>query len=702
MTPPRAPSSRKTRGPAALWLALAATSAVAEPADPPTQLDAVKVLGDRRALSGFPGAVGIVEGDALRDGQRGVSLAETLVRVPGIAVLDRQNYAQDLQIQSRGYGARSTFGIRGIRLVVDGIPATALDGQGQAATFPLGSLDRIEVLRGPLALQYGNAAGGAILAETALDGANGLQASAWAGSHRSRRAEAGALGGDGDWRWRVQGSHFLTGGERAHSAAERAQVNAVARWSPDERRSLRLVLTGSSQPYTDDPLGLSREQLRRAPRGTDPAALAFDTRKRIDNAQVGARWESAYAPGRSYWLGGYGIQRDIVQFLAVPVAAQRAPTSAGGVVDVGRDSAGFDLGHRWRDAAGALSLGLELGRLDEDRKGYENFVGAGAAQRLGVRGRVRRDEDNRVRSVEAFAVADRRLDERWRTLAAVRHARMRFSSRDRYLSAGNGDDSGRLDYRKTTFSLGIARAFAAGEVFASVGDGFETPTVTELAYGPDNLSGFNRDLRAARYRSGELGLRWRPAWGEVSATVHRIDGSDEIAPATSSGGRASFTNAGDIRRSGVELGLDGRLGPRWSYLASLNWTRARFVSPFAYRGAAGPRRIDSGNRVPGVARANGYAELAWRSADETFDAALELRASSAIPVDDLNSEQAPGYAQLALRVQWRGPRGWRAFARADNLLDRDYVGSVIVNESNARFYEPGAGRGFTVGVERRR
>lgn len=702
MTPPRAPSSRKTRGPAALWLALAATSAVAEPADPPTQLDAVKVLGDRRALSGFPGAVGIVEGDALRDGQRGVSLAETLVRVPGIAVLDRQNYAQDLQIQSRGYGARSTFGIRGIRLVVDGIPATALDGQGQAATFPLGSLDRIEVLRGPLALQYGNAAGGAILAETALDGANGLQASAWAGSHRSRRAEAGALGGDGDWRWRVQGSHFLTGGERAHSAAERAQVNAVARWSPDERRSLRLVLTGSSQPYTDDPLGLSREQLRRAPRGTDPAALAFDTRKRIDNAQVGARWESAYAPGRSYWLGGYGIQRDIVQFLAVPVAAQRAPTSAGGVVDVGRDSAGFDLGHRWRDAAGALSLGLELGRLDEDRKGYENFVGAGAAQRLGVRGRVRRDEDNRVRSVEAFAVADRRLDERWRTLAAVRHARMRFSSRDRYLSAGNGDDSGRLDYRKTTFSLGIARAFAAGEVFASVGDGFETPTVTELAYGPDNLSGFNRDLRAARYRSGELGLRWRPAWGEVSATVYRIDGSDEIAPATSSGGRASFTNAGDTRRSGVELGLDGRLGPRWSYLASLNWTRARFVSPFAYRGAAGPRRIDSGNRVPGVARANGYAELAWRSADETFDAALELRASSAIPVDDLNSEQAPGYAQLALRVQWRGPRGWRAFARADNLLDRDYVGSVIVNESNARFYEPGAGRGFTVGVERRR
>lgn len=689
---------------ASLYAALAAcmpAAAAAAPAEPPTQLDSVRVFGEPRALSGFPGSAAIVAGDALRDGQRQVSLAESLVRVPGVSVLDRQNYAQDLQIQSRGYGARSTFGIRGIRLVVDGIPATALDGQGQASSFPIGSLERIEVLRGPLALQYGNAAGGAILAETALDGDDGAQASAWVGSHASHRAEAGLAGGDGDWRWRAQASHFVSGGERTHSAAERTQLNAVARWAPDRDHSLRLVLAALDQPYTDDPLGLDRERLRRTPRGTDPAALAFDTRKRIGNLQAGARWEAAYAPDRSYWIGAYAIQRDIVQFLAVPVAAQRAPTSAGGVVDVGRASTGIDLGHRWRGASGSLLLGLELGRLDEARKGYENFAGIGAAQRLGVRGRLRRDEDNRVRSIEAYAVADRSLGERWKTLAALRHARTRFSSDDRYQAAGNGDDGGRLDYRNTTFSLGLARAFANGELFASLGNGFETPTVTELAYGPDNRSGFNRDLRAARYASAEIGLRWRPRWGRFSATAYRIDGRDEIVPATSSGGRASFTNAGDTRRSGLELGVDGRWGPHWSYLASFNWTRARFASPFSYNTAAGPRSIASGNRVPGVARANGYAELAWDSSRARFGAALELRANSAVAVDDLNSERAPGYAQLALRLQWRGPRGWRGFVRADNLFDRDYVGSVIVNESNARFYEPGAGRGFTIGVERR-
>src|SRR5688572_26317691 len=388
---------------AALALQLTALPAQERGADA-TTLDTVQVLGAPRALSDFPGAVSVIDGDTLRSGQRQVSLAETLVRVPGIGVLDRQNYAQDLQIQSRGFGARSTFGIRGIRLIVDGIPSSALDGQGQAANFPLGSLDRIEVLRGPLALQYGNAAGGAIVAETALDGPSGVSADAWVGSFDSHRAEIGIeQAADAPWRWQALGSHFVTDGERPHSAAERAQLDAVAQWSPDADRRLRVVLGGLSQPDTDDPLGLTRAQWQREPHGTDPVALLFDTRKRIDNAQAGMRWDDAYAPERVYWLGGYGIDRDVVQFLAVPVVAQRAPSSAGGVIDLGRRSAGVEAGHRWEFARGALAAGVEAGRLKEDRRGYENFIDDGLGNvQLGVRGRLRRDEGNRVDDREAF------------------------------------------------------------------------------------------------------------------------------------------------------------------------------------------------------------------------------------------------------------------------------------------------------------
>jgi iron complex outermembrane receptor protein len=687
---------------AALAIQMAALHAQ-EPAVDPTTLDAVRVLGAQRPLESFPGAVGVVDGQTLRAGQRQVSLAETLVRVPGISVLDRQNYAQDLQIQSRGFGARSTFGIRGIRLVVDGIPASALDGQGQAANFPLGALDRVVVLRGPLSLQYGNAAGGAIVAETALDGPVGMRVDGWIGSVGSHRAEVGVESAQGGWRWQALGSDFVTDGERPHSSAERAQLDAVAQWTPDDRRRLKLVVDGLSQPYTDDPLGLTRAQWRREPHGTDPAAVLFDTRKRIDNAQAGLRWDDAYAPGRAYWVGGYGIGRDVVQFLAVPVAAQRAPTSAGGVIDLGRRSAGVEAGHRWTGARGTLSLGLEAGRLDEDRRGYENFVGTTPADTvLGVRGRLRRDEDNRIDSREAFVTGDWRLDDRWSALGGLRHARIDFDSEDHYIAPGNGDDSGRIDYRQTAASLGVARKFASGEVFASLGHGFETPTVTELSYRHDGGAGFNRELRAARFDTAELGARWRRADGQANVALYRIDGEDEIVPADNVGGRASFANAGRTRREGIEAGIDGRFGQRWSYAASANWLRARFVRAFSYEvttaGVAQTRTVAAGNRVPGIPRADGYAELAW-AANEAFDAAIEARASDSVATDDRNTDAAPGYAQFALRLQWRVPgSGWHGFVRVDNLFDREFAGSVIVNEANERYFEPGAGRSFSVGL----
>ncbi|HEY0503831.1 MAG TPA: TonB-dependent receptor, partial [Lysobacter sp.] len=674
------PSRRTARLPAALALAcLGATAPAWAQQDAAATLDTVEVLGTRTDLTRFPGSVSVIDGDTLRAGQRQVSLAESLVRAPGVTVLDRQNYAQDLQVQSRGFGARSTFGIRGIKLIVDGIPSSALDGQGQAASYPLSALDRIQVLRGPLALQYGNAAGGAIVGETAFDGP-AARAEGWVGSHSSARAAAGFEGAsaDEDWHWRALGSWFTTDGERPHSSAERAQLDAAAQWAPDDDSRLRVVAGALGQPYTDDPLGLTRAQWERDPHGTDPVAETFDTRKKIDNAQLGARWEDAYAPGREYWIGGYGVARDVVQFLAIPIAAQRAPSSAGGVIDLGRRASGVDAGHRWDFARGALTLGAEAGWLDEQRRGYENFVG----DQLGVRGRLRRDEDNRIRSVDAFVLGELRPAEAWTVLGAVRRSDLRFESDDHYITPGNGDDSGTLDYGETAAALGVSRAFGSGELFASLGRGFETPTVTELAYRPDGSAGFNTDLQPAHFDSAEVGARWRFGASAASVSVYRIDGEDEIVPAANSGGRASFANAGRTRREGLEAGFDGRMHPQWSYALTFNWLRARFTEPFSYRVGSGAQQfVEAGNRIPGIPRADGYAELAWNTRDARTVAALELRASDGMPTDDRNTDASPGYATFALRLQWRAAAsGWHAFARVDNLFDRDYVGSVIVNE----------------------
>ncbi|MDQ3205802.1 MAG: TonB-dependent receptor [Pseudomonadota bacterium] len=675
------------------------------PDDIAATLDRVQVVGRARPLSDFPGAVSIVDGETLREGQRQVSLAESLGRVPGVTVLDRQNYAQDLQIQSRGFGARSTFGIRGIKLVVDGIPASAADGQGQAATFPLDTLDRIEVLRGPLALQYGNAAGGAIVGYTDLEAGDRQDLEAWVGSDDSYRLSARADGSASDdrLRWRAHSSRFSTDGQRPRSAAERTQFSAVAQWTPAAGGRLRVVANSLSQPDTQDPLGLTSQDWRRDPYGTAAVASIFDTRKRIENHQLGLGWRREYAPGREVWAGGYRIHRDVVQFLSIPVGAQRAPSSAGGVIDIERRSNGFDAGHRWSGQRGAVAVGVEVSRLDEGRWGYENFVADATGETvLGVRGRLRRDEDNRVDNRELYVIGDYQPAPGWNLLGAVRHAWLDFDSRDGFLA--NGDDSGGSRYRENAASLGVARAFGSGEVFGSLGRGFETPTITESAYRSDGGAGFNPDLVPATFESAELGARWRGDGTRASLAVYRVEGEDEIVPALSSGGRTSYANAGQTRRDGVELSVEGALGAGWSYTVAANWIRARFEEDFSYQVARGgppeARVVEAGNRIPGIPRADGFAELAWRSHNDRVAAAVELRASDAIPTDDLNSDTAPGNARVALRARWRpaGNSGWRVFGRIDNLLDREYVGSVIVNDGNGRFFEPGIGRSFTVGV----
>lgn len=685
----------------ACGLVLLSPAAVGQQADAaadPTLLDRVQVVGQRVALQAFPGAVDVVDGDTLRGAQRKVSLAEALVRVPGLSVLERQNFAQDLQIQSRGYGARSTFGIRGIHLSVEGVPGSALDGQGQAASMPLGLLDRIEVLRGPLALQHGNASGGVILGHVDLAADAGVRGSvdAWAGNDASHRAALRMDGAsaDGRWRWRGLGSHFVTDGARSHAAAERSQFSAVAEWSPRDGERLRIAFDQLQQPETEDPLGLTPAQWVADPHGTDPVALRFDTRKRIGNRQLGARWSREFSSGGEAWLSGYAVQREVLQFLSIPPAAQAAASSAGGVIDLGRSEAGVELGHRWHWSRASLAVGADVGQLDEVRRGFENFVGA----REGVRGRLRRDERNRLASQQWHVLGQWQPAADWSVLGGARQARTRIRSQDRYLA--NGDDGGHLRDAQWAASLGVARAFAHGEIFASIGRGFETPTITELAYRADGSAGLNAALRASQNRSMELGARWREGSMQASVALYRITARDEIVAATTSGGRSSFTNAGRTQREGVEASLEGDWGRGWGYALSANWIRARFTEGFSYRSGGNLVQVAAGNTVPGIPRAEAWAELRWRAPADDIGIALELRGNGRIHVDDRNSTTAPGSLRLALHGDWRMGARWRGFARVDNLANRDYVGSVIVNDGNQRWFEPGAGRGFTLGVSR--
>ena len=663
--------------------------------------DAVTVTGTRveRPTLEIPAAIDRIDADDIRFARPQVNLSESLGRVPGIVVQNRQNYAQDLQITSRGFGARSTFGVRGLRLIADGIPASFPDGQGQVSHFDLSSAERIEVLRGPFSVMYGNASGGVIntVTERGEPGATGELS---AGSFKTTRgllkfgAATGAVEGV------LSVSRFDTEGYRQHSAASREQMNAKLGIGLGGETRLTLVANVFASPETQDPLGLTRAQMDADRRQAVANAYTFDTRKSQAQAQAGASLTHRFG---EWSLQGalYGGQRDVRQYLAIPPGTQALPTHSGGVVDLDRGYGGGSL-RLTRTAAllgrpFTLTFGGELERMAERRRGFLNNNGS--------LGGLKRDEDDTVTSLGAYGQGEWRLSERWIALAGWRASRVAFRSEDSFLA--NGDDSGRKAYTAATPAAGVLyRLSPTTSLYANTGRGFETPTFAELSYRTAG-AGLNFGLQASRSRHLEVGVK-SVIGGRVrlNAAAFDIATRDEIAIESNAGGRSTFKNAGRTHRGGFELGASASLP--LGFEASLAWTRleAKFLDTFG--SVAGTPAVavtvPAGSRLPGVPRSTLYADLRWRHAASGFTGAVEFQRRARVWVDDRNSEAADAYGVFNLAagfVQQAGRWRFTEYLRVDNVTDRRYAGSVVVNDANLRFYEPAPGRNAMLGVQAR-
>ncbi len=672
------------------------------------RLAPVVVTATRTEATPFeiPASIDVIGGDGIRDSRLQVNVSESLGVVPGLLARDRQNYAQDVQISVRGFGARSTFGIRGVRLYVDGIPATLPDGQGQISNVDLGSAERIEILRGPFSALYGNSSGGVIqvFSETG-EGPPRLGVSVAGGSDGTMRIGTKFSGSTGNFGYVASLSRFRTDGYRDHSAAERNLGN-VKLSLRDGPGTLTLVANSVALPQAQDPLGLTRAQYEADPRGVDPAATTFDTRKSVDQTQFGAIYELALNTVHSLRALLYSGHRGTQQFQSIPTAAQTSPTSPGGVIALGRTYSGTDL--RWT-ARGTLdgqpySLvgGIAYDTLTEHRRGFQNFVGTA----LGVQGALRRDENNDVSNFDQYLQGSWRFAPRWTLNAGIRHSSVRFASSDRYIVGTNPDDSGSVRYGATLPVAGVM--FAASEnvhLYVTAGRGFETPTLNELAYRPSGATGLNFALQAPRSDNYEAGVKTRDLrWGDVKVAVFETRTDDEIVTQTNLGGRSTYQNAGSSRRRGLEASWSRALLGNLHADAAYTWLDARYRESFqtctATPCAVPTTTIPGGNRIPGVARSALYGALAW-TPPQGWRGGIEARLLSRVWVNDANSDAAPGYAIASLNAGYVARVGaWElsSFGRVDNLFDRKYVGSVIVNEGNARYFEPAPGRTWTVGT----
>jgi iron complex outermembrane receptor protein len=687
----------------------------------------VLVQSGRLAQKQFdaPASVRVIDGESIRNAGAQVNLSEALAQAPGVVALNRNNYAQDVQISIRGFGSRAAFGLRGIRLITDGIPATTPDGQGQASTVSLTSAERIEVLTGPLAQLYGNSAGGVIQTFTREAGDQPqLDVSTTFGSYGLRRNDVQFSGRTGQVGIVADYSTFDIDGYRKNSAAQRKQFNGVLTTQLQEDTKLKLVANMFDMPLAQDPLGLKLSDLQLDPRRAGNNAELDRTRKSVQQNQLGAVLSHQFSSSLEMQWRLYGGTRSNLQYQA------RTFFNPSSWVDLKREYVG--LGGQLKGKESNLKfgsmdwvLGFDLDQSSERRNGGETSSGEKIAT-LST-SKVYRDELSKARNTDAF------MQMNWHWVDAAGHNPYTITSGLRYSNVQldsvnynppSGDSGiGNLNSKAASPVLGVTwHTTDQLNLYANWGRGFETPTLAEAAYSvADSLNSvipkFNQALTASKSQHSEIGAKWTPSSGQrLNASLFKISTENEIVTALSDSGKTAYVNAARTLRQGAELGWNSTWSEHWKSLFSIAWLDATYDSKIDTKKTSGgssvaDKSIAAGNRMPGIPQRQMYASLQW--ADQGFapkalgfSASADWVSRSAMWASDMNDavSRVAGYDLVNLRVRHRSQWGTvrlEAWAGVDNLMDRQYVGSVIVNQSAnpPQYFEPGLPRNWMTGIK---
>ncbi len=631
-------------------------------------------------------------------------LDEALGQVPGVFVANRYNFSLDQRISVRGFGSRSAFAVRGIKILVDGIPQTLPDGQGQLTNLEQGDVDRIEVLRGSASALFGNASGGVISIWTDPVPPPRVRedvrfVAGWAERRGGRtwnkwQSTTGLPVGSGGAELSV--SRLAYDGERDHSAADLRNLNARLRLPLGTGWLLSMVAAVGDDPRADNPGALTLAELQ-ANRDSAPAVnLSSHAGKDVTQAQGGATLRHPFATGGEVGVTVFGLTR-----------ALKNPTTFA-YIDLDRRAYGARVTltrpvGRGRFAP-QVTTGLDFQRQRDDRVNFGNVAGRPDTTRA-------LDQLEDVTEVGPFVQGAVPLAARLTLTAGLRYDWVQFHVADRLVSALNPDDSGDRLMRALSGSLGLAFN-PAPEVtlYASTGSSFETPTTTELANRPDSAGGFNAALDPQTAWTYEVGGRGtvgsRSDW---SAAVFQADVTDELISyeVPTSPQRRFFRNAGSARHRGLELGGGLVLLPGLELRAAYTFSNFRYVR-YAFSPDTSPPRVLDGRTLPGIPKHAVHLTLrveprgvrgGWLE--------VETAGTSSTLVDDTLSLRTSPWWTTNVRLGWTGRLGstsFQPFVAANNVFDRLYVGSVVINAARGRYYEPAPGRnlylGLTVGTRR--
>ena len=645
-------------------------------------LDEIVVLATRMESSvrDVARSVSVVNKERIQNATQQLGLDESLAGVPGLYIQNRYNFSGDLRVSLRGFGARSSFGIRGIKIFVDGIPETLPDGQSGVDSIDLGSAQSIEVLRGPASSLYGNASGGVIAVTSELgvsDPYTEVKVAAGEFGFQQYGLKAAGQFNATDYLFNI--SRTELDGYRDHAKFRGTQLNGRLGIPINENDRLLVAVNFTDQPIAQDPGGIDAAQAALDPSSARDRNILFDAGETVEQQRLGFVYERERSSG-TLTLRNHYVWRDF---------ANKLPFTGGGAVDLDRFffglAAQYSLGDSLPDAA-ALLFGIDFDRQDDDRQRFDNNDGVRGAQTF--------DQNERVDSTGIYVQGEYQLNDAWTLQAGLRYDELSYDVSDRFLA--DGDDSGALDFNEFSPSIGVNYIMGTGVVFASYSSGFETPTTTELA-NPDGSGGFNSSLRSQTADNFEIGYKGGRGNLYYEVSLFQIDLKDELIPFELAAfpGRDFYSNAGSSERTGIETALSWQNDGGFGIDASFTW------SDFNFKRFIDDNGNDfSGKQLPGLPRQFGYLGFSY-SGDNGFSGVLETIYSGDLYANNANLVEVSSYIVANLRFNIDIPSGkwlFRTYAGINNLFDESYNNNIRINAFGGRYFEPAPGRHVYVGI----
>ncbi|MEM7372943.1 MAG: TonB-dependent receptor [Bacteroidota bacterium] len=661
-------------------------SQVAEDSLPSTNLKAVTIDALRltTAMDRTPFSVSVIDREGIQRGNQQMSIHESLVRVPGLFALNQENFAQDLRVSIRGFGSRAAFGIRGVKLIVDGIPESTPDGQAQVDNLDMGIIGRMQVLRGPASGLYGNAAGGVLLLETEeVPSSPFAELRYTAGSYNFQRFQLKTGFQEGKVSGVLYGANTTSDGYRSHSEMANSLLNAKIQFDLDSVSDLTLYFNFVNSSRSNDPGGVDSTSFVDNPRDARQRNIDFDAGEALTQGRIALKYQRQLSRQGQLSIRGYHLQRDF---------ANKLPFGFGGMVSIARKYSGGGIGYTHTGTIGTFpskfSTGLDVDYQADARTRFRNNEG--------VRGDLTFDQLESFFSAGLYAIEEIYFHPRFSTSIGARFDAVRLGVEDRFL--GNGDDSGSLNFQQINPMIGLVfSAASALNVYANLSTSFETPTLSELSANPSGGGGFNPDLAPQRATNMEVGIKGTIANRfRYALTGFNINVFDELVPYELADfpDREFFRNAGQSSRLGAEMSLQANLATGLQATASYTWNQFQYEDYLVVE-----ERFD-GHVLPGIPQQVAYLGLQYAHSSGFF-ANIWGRRIGEIYANDANTVKIDPYTLLQLRLAWTLSTSWgewEPFFGVNNVLDQQYAGNVRINAFGGRYYEAAATRNIFGGV----